>query len=73
MKKDVKKIIAREGFVILGFAIFYLICLSAAFLLPHTTMIEIISLIIIATVVLGYLLYLITRFVVWATKILKEE
>ena len=73
MKQDAKKVIAREGFIILALVIFYTICLLAAFLLPHTTMIEIISIIVIATVVFGYLLYLIARFVIWAAKILKEK
>ena len=73
MNKVVKKVIVKEGLIILGFAIFYAVCLSAAFLFPYTTTFEIVCIIIIATVVFGYLLYLIIRFIILAIKILKKK
>lgn len=73
MNKAGKKIIAREGLIVLGLAIFYAACLSAAFLFPYATTFEVISIIIIATVVFGYLLYLIIKFTIWAIKILEEK
>jgi len=71
--KTAKEIIVREGFIISGLVILYVICLLAAFLLQYATMLQIICLTIIATIVFGYLLYLIIKFTVWAIKILNEK
>ncbi len=73
MDKAAKKIIVQEGLIILGLVILYAVCLSAVFLFPPTTTLEIICIIIIAAVVFGYLLYLIVKFAIWAAKILKEK
>lgn len=73
MDKTAKEIIVREGFIISGLVILYVICLLAAFLLQYATMLQIICLTIIATIVFGYLLYLIIKFTVWAIKILNEK
>jgi hypothetical protein len=73
MNKATKKIIAREGLIILGFILFYIVCLSAVFFFPFATTLGLICVAVIALIVLGYLLYLVARFVNWAVRVLKEE
>jgi len=66
---NIKKIIAREGLIILGFIIILLL----GFLLPARISYGFRSHSLIGFAIIGYPSYLFIRFIIWAIKTLKER
>lgn len=65
MAPKIKKIIAREGLVLLPFFMFLMILMSTSNYMPYTYYNT-----LFLTILFGYPL---TRFIIWATRTLKEK
>ena len=77
MKKDIKKIIAREGLVLLGIVLLSAIIIFALLVTEFAVVGEQIGQKIVTftliLLLLGYPIYLLTRFIIWAIRTLREE
>lgn len=74
--KNIKRIIAREGFVLLGLII---ICVLLFWITDwiavhtHNNLLWLVSRNITIGIILGYPLYLLIRFAIWALRTLREK
>ena len=77
MKKDIKKIIAREGLILLGIIVLSAIIIFALSITEFAVVGEQIGQKIVTFVfilmLLGYPIYLLARFIIWAIRTLREE
>ena len=77
MKKDIKKIIAREGLILLGFillsAIIIFALLTTEFAVVGEQVGQKIVTFAVILLLLGYPIYLLTRFILWSIRTLKEK
>ena len=77
MKKDIKKIIAREGLILLGFillsVIITFVLLTTEFAVVGEQIGQKIVTFAVILLLLGYPIYLLSRFIVWAIRTLKEK
>jgi len=77
MKKDIKKIIAKEGLILLGIILISLVIiftlLTTEFAVVGEQLGQRIVTFTFMLVLLGYPAYLLGRFVIWAIRTLKDE
>ena len=74
MNKTIKKIIAREGLVIIGIALSWLIFILIVTLVSQAVTWNIKGTIISFTIIIScYSFYLFIRFIIWAIRALKER
>lgn len=77
MKKETKKIIAREGLILLGSvllsAIIIFTLLTTEFAVGGEQIGQKIVTFAVIFLLLGYPMYLLTRFMIWAIRILREK
>ena len=77
MKNDTKKIVAREGLMLLGIILMSAIIIFALRITEFAIVGEEIGQKIVTFVFillfLGYPIYLLIRFIIWAIKVLKEK
>ncbi len=77
MKKDIKKIIAREGLILLGIIVLSAIIIFTLSITEFAVVGEQVGQKIVTFVfilmLLGYPIYLLARFIIWAIRTLREE
>ena len=77
MKKDIKKTIAREGLILLGIVLLSAIIIFTLLITEFAVVGEQIGQKIVTftfiLMLLGYPIYLLTRFIIWAIRTLREE